>query len=302
MLVPMAKLQPGDRVGRYEILECLGQSCYTGYAVHLATGDLSHIRLLMKRFEIDSDFYQLFTQEAELGEQLLHPNIAQLYEVASDGGYPFMIYEYVFGESVARLAKRRRFPVPAVLTLATAVASALDYAHNLKASDETPLQITHGGISPRTVLVSYQGDVKLIDFECRRLCCARTDFQYLAPEQVRGQRIDARSDVYSLGAVLCELLTGRSPFKRRSEVATLKAILQTPLSGELKQALDHLDGSPELGQVVIAALERDPAQRPQTAGELKSALVAAARRSRFEGSPRTLAQLFQPQTLGTAGA
>lgn len=289
----MAKLQPGDVVGRYEILECLGQAGYTGYVVHLATGDLSHIRLLMKRFERDKAFAQLFVQEAALGELLLHPNIAQLYEVANDGGYPFLIYEYVRGESVARIARRRRFSVPAVLTLGMAAASGLAYAHDLTASDGTPLLITHGGVSPRTLLVGYDGNVKLIDFECRRLTPARRAFQYMSPEQVRGQPLDHRSDVYSLGVVLCELLIGRSPFKRESEFATMEAVLRRPLSPEFGQALDQLDCPAELVQVVTAALERDPAKRPQTAGELKAALAAVARRSRYECEPRVLAQLYR---------
>lgn len=301
----MGELQAGDVVGDYEIIDCLGRSSsYATYVAHLATGDLCHIRLVMKRFESDdalTPHHQLYFQEAGLGLFLSHPNIAQLYDLAKDGGYPFLIYEYVHGESAAQIARRGRFSVPAVLTLGMAVARGLDYAHNLTANDGAPLHVVHGGVSPSTVLVGYDGNVKLIDFECGGLLRARPPTRvalgYMSPEQVRGQPADHRSDLFSLGVVLYELLTGTSPFVRDSEFATMEAILRRPLPPETRRALDTL-GCPEaLAQVVMATLERDPTQRPQSARELGAALAAVAHSERLECSPQVLAQLLQVPSL-----
>ena len=216
--VPGGPVLPGARFGRYEVESHLGRGGMGD--VYLVRDTVINRRAALKTIRPDPEFdateiiemRQRFYREAQTAGKLTHPNIVTVYDVGEDLGMSYIVMEYVEGHTLARLMKEQRFSVAQIKHVIFNAAMGLDYAHENG--------VFHRDVKPDNVMVSKSGQVKVMDFGIARLVesnLTRTGDvmgtpAYMSPEQVGGQKVDARSDIFSLGVVLYELLTGKKPF------------------------------------------------------------------------------------------
>ena len=287
-----------ERIGRYEVVS------------HLATGGMGQIYLaratglggferqvVVKTLDTETGedggdaLVTMFLDEARLVGALHHQYIAPVYEVGRDErGRYFLVMDYVHGDTALAVWKAARQaggapPVGFAAAVGSAVASALDYAHSLRAPDGTPLEIVHRDVSLSNIMVGHDGAVKLIDFGIAKFARRTTHSQigalkgkiaYLAPEQVLGQAVDHRADIFALGIVLYELSTLAPAFDGASHLQVLEKITK----GELAPPWQLVPGYPrELERIVMKALAVDPGLRYQDAGTLGRELEAFASRA-----------------------
>lgn len=226
---------------------------------------------------------QMFVDEARLAAQLHHANIAQVLDIGKLGDSFFFTMEYVHGETVAGLVQHARrcaraIPISCVLAIVVGAASGLHHAHERIGRDGTPLAIVHRDVSPSNLLVSYEGIVKLVDFGVAKAIRQTSETRsgvvkgkigYLSPEQCRGGEIDRRSDLFSLGIVMWELLTGERLFKRTTDYEHMEAIVTGDIAAP---STIRPEVSPSLDAIVMRLLAKAPEDRHQTADELVEAI------------------------------
>jgi serine/threonine protein kinase len=222
----------------------------------------------------DQDRERRFLQEARAASALNHPHIVTLHDIVHETGIDFLVMEYVAGKSLDRLISGKRLPLVEALGYGQQMASALAAAH--------AAGIVHRDIKPANVIVTPEGQVKVLDFglaklvqrdvedpeaETRTRAALLTEpgmvmgtVAYMSPEQARGREVDHRTDIFSLGVVLYEMVTGQRPFRGKSHVETMHAIINQPLP--------PLSQSPELQDILDKALAKDPNERYQHAGDL----------------------------------
>jgi eukaryotic-like serine/threonine-protein kinase len=261
--------------GRYRLIELLGQG---GMATIYRARDNElerdvAVKLLRPEYERDPDFGTRFRQEARAAGSLNHPNIVSVYDFGNDPAGAYIVMELIDGEDVASVIRRTgAVPPRQAARLASDVASALAAAH--------ARGIIHRDVKPANVLVSRDGRVKVTDFGIARAVAdaqltmpglTMGSVHYFSPEQARGEPTTAASDVYSLGIVLYELLTGRRPWGGDSAAAIAMARLSgaAPLPSAVRAGIP-----PALDAIVRRAMSRDPAQRYQSASEMREALDA----------------------------
>jgi serine/threonine protein kinase len=218
-----------------------------------------------------------------------HQYIAPIYEVGRDeDGRYYLVMDYIHGETAEAVYKRRSergglLPVPFSLTVVSAVALALDYAHALRAADGTPLEIVHRDVSLSNVMIGYDGSVKLIDFGIAKAANRGTKtavgmlkgkLAYLAPEQVVHRHVDHRADIFALGIVLYELTTMARAFRAESDLLTMERITTGTVIPPSQIVATYPN---ELEHIVMRALRVDPDQRYQTASAMAAELEAYAR-------------------------
>lgn len=193
------------------------------------------IKRILPHLAQDPDFTNMFIDEARIAIHLRHSNIAQIYELNEIGQSLFIAMEYVQGRDLRALINRMRFlsqpiPLPLVVYIISKVCEGLDYAHR-KCDDlsRRELHIVHRDVSPQNVILSYEGEVKIIDFGIAKASAKRTHtqagilkgkFGYMAPEQVMGQDIDRRTDIFCTGILTYELLTRERLFAGSNELST----------------------------------------------------------------------------------
>ncbi len=249
------------------------------------------IKKILPNLASDKKFVEMFIDEAKIASTLSHINVVQIFDLGSEDGDYFIAMEYVDGTDLKTLvekARQARRPVPVNLMayVASEVAKGLDYAHRRKDTQRRDMNIVHRDISPHNVLVSHAGEVKITDFGIARASSKvnitrsgviRGKFAYMSPEQARGDAIDRRSDIFSLGIVIYELASGRHPFRTGTSAATVASILEDPPTPLVAQLPEH--DLTQLGRglerVLLTALQKEPDARFQTAAELADALARA---------------------------
>jgi serine/threonine protein kinase len=198
------------------------------------------IKRILPHFSENEDFVTMFIDEAKLAAQLTHPNIVQIFDLGMFGGSYYIAMEYVNGRDLRTLLKKvreygRPFPEQVAAFVVMKVAAALDYAHRKRGFDDRELKLVHRDISPQNVILSTEGAVKLVDFGIAKAAskashtvagALKGKLLYMSPEQATGQPLDSRSDLYSLGLVLFELLTGVRCFQADSELGVLEKVRQ----------------------------------------------------------------------------
>jgi serine/threonine protein kinase len=238
----------------------------------------------------DAQFVQMFVDEARLAAQLQHPNIASVYDIGMLGDSYFFTMEYVHGETVRSLLERaqelnRQVPLACVLTIIAGTASGLHHAHERNSNDGRPLGIVHRDVSPSNLMVSFEGNVKLVDFGVAKADDRAVETQsgtvkgkisYLSPEQCRGARVDRRSDLFSLGIVMWELLTGARLYRRDSDFANMTAIVNEPPPPPSSR---RREVPREVDDIVLRLLAKSVADRFQTADEVVEAIENASMRA-----------------------
>lgn len=252
----------------------------------------------------DARVEDMFAAEVRLGGMLQHPNIVLIFDAGRDDEGQFLVMEYVDGISCARLLSRAQvqgesIPTGCALYVAECVARALGYAHALRDGEGEPLGLVHRDVSPSNILLGHLGEVKLADFGVARspLLRHRTEngtvkgkLGYMAPEQAHGATLDARSDIFSLGVVLYELLTVQPLFRPRrgATIDGLRALKQ----GTIPPPSSRRDGIPrDVDEIVLRALRTDPAERFASADAMADALRAAAVRHGFAAEPASVQEV-----------
>jgi len=229
-------------------------------------------------------FAELLVREAKIAARLNHPNIVQIFDLGEQDGSYYIAMEFLRGRDLAAALSYRGSgepPLPLELRLwvAAEVARALDYAHRARFDDGKPMAIVHRDVSPQNVLLGYEGEVKVADFGIARADepglgrgedpkILRGKYAYMSPEQARGEPLDSRSDLFSFGVLLYELVTRRRMFRGRTSEQTLEALR----AGKLPKYADHLP-LPELEPLLRRALAPAKADRYETALEIHAALT-----------------------------
>src|SRR6188508_3373837 len=185
------------------------------------------VKRILSNIAEDKEFIRMFIEEAKLAVQLNHANIAQIFDLGVVDGSYYIALEHVHGRDLRGIFDRCRqageaMPVSQACFMVMKVCEGLDYAHNKRDQAGREISLVHRDVSPQNVLVSFEGEVKLIDFGIAKAALAveeNTDvgvlkgkYAYMSPEQARGEDVDSRTDLFALGVVLYELLTGENPF------------------------------------------------------------------------------------------
>jgi serine/threonine-protein kinase len=236
------------------------------------------IKRILPHLSQDSRFVQLLIAEAKVLSLLKHRNIVQIFDVGlGDDGQYFLVMEYVDGKDLGGVqrgneAARRRIPFDLALHIGAEVCEALEHAHSSRGPDGKPMSLVHRDLSPSNVLLSRAGEVKLTDFGIAKRAeseqtgsgAVRGKFAYISPEQARNEHVEPRSDVFSVGILLWEMVTGQRLFSKLGDLEALRMVrepnVQPPTSVDprLHKGVDAL---------LLAALSKDPKRRP-TAGQL----------------------------------
>jgi serine/threonine protein kinase len=243
------------------------------------------IKRILPHLSSDGNFTTMFIDEAKISARLHHPSICQIYDFGRIEDAYFLAMEHVEGQSLREIKRRfeeRKIKVPQALVLCilSELCDALDYAHNLTERDGRPLGIVHRDIKPRNVLISYQGEVKLIDFgiakASHRLSATRGSikgtFSYMAPEQVTsGCEVDHRADIFAVGLILHELLTGQRVYPRGADPSMIDVVREARIQppSTIRRSITG-----KMDEIVMRAVAPDRAQRYQRASELKADIEA----------------------------
>lgn len=234
----------------------------------------------------DPEYRAMFQREARIAALLSHPNVVQTYEVGSEDGSPFIAMEYLEGQPLHRVLRRLHRPAPEPRGLPLAMhlrvlaelLAGLHYVHELRDLDGAPLGLVHRDVSPHNVLVTYDGQIKLVDFGIARAHAGddtgvgtfKGKISYASPEQVRGRAIDRRSDLFAVGVMLWEALTRQRMWAGLEELAIARRLE----AGEVPPLPAGLRAAPALRALCESALAVDPERRPATAEALRDALEA----------------------------
>ncbi len=285
-----------DLAGKYRLIAELGQGGMATVYLAVALGQsgfrkLAVVKLLRPEIAVDEEFVQMFLDEAKLCARLSHPNIVHTYDVGVDVVGHLMAMEYLDGVSmhaaVAKLARNGgplKFPMQCKILLD--VVEGLRYAHELQDYDGKSLEIVHRDVTPHNIFVTYDGQVKLLDFGIAKAATSsvrtatgviKGKLTYMAPEQARGEPVDPRADLYAVGVMLWEAVTGR----RRCPTGLSPPALFTRLaSGEPPESPNAagMGYPPEVDGIILRTLAPKPEDRFQTAAELREALEGVLRK------------------------
>jgi serine/threonine protein kinase len=241
------------------------------------------IKRILPHLTQDTEFINMFINEAKLAALLSHQNIVQIFDLGNVDGIYYIAMEYVMGKDLRTMLRKRkerktRIPVELALTITSRMCSGLDYAHRKKDLSGGDLNIVHRDVSPQNVLISYEGEVKIVDFGIAKAASSGSETKagvlkgklaYMSPEQAWGKTIDRRTDVFATGVVLYEMLTGERPFKATSDFDLLEKVREAKLDPPSKL---NPEIYPELEVAVMKSLAKDPTDRYQTTSEMEMAL------------------------------
>jgi serine/threonine protein kinase len=274
----------GTTLGKYEIVRKIATGGMAEIYLACVRGQAGFekvvvLKRILPHFAEDPRFVQMFLDEARLAATLRHPNIADVYDVVEVDGTLFFTMEYIHGQDVRsiRAATRKRnemVPLAIALAIVQGTAAALQCAHQKQGADGRSLGLVHRDVSASNVIVSYDGAVKLLDFGIARANDHQHKTQtgtlkgkapYMSPEQCRGQRLDRRSDLFSLGVMMFELTVGRRPFRGDNDFTIMEQIVH----GVAPAPSSITAGYPaELEAIVMKLLAREPDARYATAEDM----------------------------------
>lgn len=274
------------RLGRFLLFKSLkkGGMARVFLAVDPAHPDeLLAVKTLLPKLRKERVYHEMFASEGKVGERLVHPNIVRTVEHGVERSTPYIAMAFIFGFDVSTILRAVRgqgasMPVPLAVALARDVADALDYAHALTDEFGRPLDIVNRDVSPGNIMVGFDGRVQLIDFGIAQttidvksqIGSIKGKISYMAPEQVRGLPVDHRVDLFGLGTVLYEMLTGVQPFADEGDFATMERVRAAAFDPPSvhNPAVDEA-----LDAIVARALAREAADRYPWAGEMRDALA-----------------------------
>ena len=315
---PVAASIRGEKIGRYELLAPLnagGMSQVFLGATTAADGkrELVVIKRLLPDSATDEHFIAMFLDEARITAGFNHSSIARVIDLGSDGGSLYVAMELISGANLNDVfdtcaSKQEVLPLGFTASVAHDCALALHYAHTFRDATGADGSVIHRDVAQKNIMVTYEGEVKLLDFGIAkaRNALSRTragtvkgTAGYMSPEQVRGETVDARSDVFSLGVVLWEMTTGRRLFAAPTEIDEMKLILSGPIVPP-HQVAQWIPAS--LSEVTMAALARSRDERYSSARELARALSTRCEDLLFDSAGRRefMHRLFERRIETTA--
>jgi len=264
------------------------------------------IKRILPSMNQDKAFIDMLLHEARVAASMSHPNIVQTFDVGQVDGTYFIAMEHIHGEDIRSIVRAMRkknlseFPLEHAVAITTGMCAGLAYAHERRDLDGRLLNIVHRDISPQNIVVTFSGDVKIVDFGVAKSSSQSGEdtkdgqlkgkVPYMSPEQAAGGNIDWRSDIFAVGVLLFELATGKRLFKGASEFETLKLICDKdyPRPSEVKPGFP-----PALDRIIMKALEKDRDKRYQSAREMQSDIEAFVREERIPVSQISLTQWMQ---------
>ena len=300
----------GKRLGKYEILALLalggtaeiylarigGAAGFEKYVV---------VKCLHDHLADDPEFVKMFLDEARLAAHLDHSNIVQTMELGEHENRYYMVMEFLAGLSLSMMCRRAterlsggRLPAPLVLNMMAQACGGLHYAHERQINGK-PLGIVHRDISPQNLVVSFEGVVKIVDFgiakaELRetktRTGTIKGKFAYMSPEQCVANNVDRRTDVFALGVITHEMLTGRRLFKRTSPYETYQAVIECKVE---PPSATNIEIDPALDPVVMKAIAKDRDQRYPTAEAFGDALMSYLHHRGKSSGPGDIGRFFE---------
>src|SRR5262245_10469965 len=301
-----SKLQPGSPqdptlFGKYLLMGMIARGgmaeVYRAKARNAATGlgdRLLAIKCMRPQLAKESRFVEMFIREGKLAVLLDNDSIVRTYEIGRIEGRYFIAMEYIGGKDLTQILRRcqesnQRIPVPHACYIAARMSEGLHYAHTRTDAEGRPLNIVNRDVSPSNVRLSYEGGVKLLDFGIAQAMLKFTSeigvlkgkFSYMSPEQIRGMPVDARTDLFSTGIILHEMLTTEKLFRGDTEFALMEKVRKAdvaPPSKFNRRVPEALD------KIVLRALARDLPDRYQSAKDLADDLASFMAQYRFQPS------------------
>jgi serine/threonine protein kinase len=304
------KLSPGapnDPVpfGKYYLLGLIARGgmaeVYRARIASRADNNLYAVKVMRPQLAREARFIDMFHREGKLAMMLKNRCIVETLEIGQYDGRHYIAMEYIGGRDLTQVLRRcqetqQRIPVPHAVYIAARIAEGLHFAHTLQGPDGRPLNIVNRDVSPSNVRMSYDGDVKLLDFGIAQALMKFTSeigilkgkFSYMSPEQIRGMPLDARTDVFSCGIILHEMLTTEKLFRGDTEFALMEKVrkAEVPPPSNFNRRV-----TPELDAIVFKALARDVADRYQSAAQLAADLDSLIAGYRFD--PKELRQFIR---------
>ncbi|MBK8481772.1 MAG: serine/threonine protein kinase [Proteobacteria bacterium] len=289
--------EPPANFGKYRLLRRIGRGGMAEVFLARPRGQrrLLAIKCMRKSLAARPAFVEMFIREGKLAMQLHHDGIVKTFEIGRVHGIPFICMEYISGIDLSQLIPRihshylRRLPVPHALYIVSQVCEGLEYSHGLRDGDGRPLKLVNRDVNPSNIRIGFEGKVKLLDFGIAKAATALSSeigaikgkIGHMSPEQVRGLPLDHRSDIFSVGVTLHEMLTGERLFKGSSDFQTMDRVrrAEVPSPSRVNPRVPE-----DLDAAVLRMLERSPEQRFQTAGEAAEALRQVLARYRFSNT------------------
>jgi serine/threonine-protein kinase len=304
------------RFGNYELTAHLGRGGMADVFRALHTGAAGFQRVVVVKkilgpYNDDPSFVSMFINEAKIAARLTHPNVVQVYELGEVGGEYFMAMEYVKGLDLvhalrwlAKSGEQKHFPPQAAAYIAREICRGLACAHEHTDEHGAPQPIIHRDVSPHNIMLTYDGQVKLLDFgiakamfsarEETRTGALKGKVAYMSPEQTEGQSPGPESDLFATGVVLYEMLVGKRLFKAENDFETIKRVqaMMIPPPSRLQNGVPR-----QLDEVVLRALERDRTVRYRRAAQMARDLEAYLQESRFavEDMSEYMGRTFPPE-------
>ncbi|MDC0745239.1 serine/threonine protein kinase [Polyangium mundeleinium] len=281
-------LKPGVTLGRYEILMPVAQGGMAAVWAARMVGSrgfqkIVAIKTMLPGLSEDPEFEAMFLDEARLAARIRHPHVAEILDLGDENGVLYIVMEWINGESLFVINRNAKdqggFPLPLLLRMLSSACAGLHAAHEMRDDEGRPLGLVHRDVNPANVMVSYDGIVKIVDFGVAKATASVTitrvpgmlkgKAHYMSPEQIRGERLDRRSDLFSLGILMYVMITGRHPFKASTDKQTMDNIVGTePVP--IRDLVPSV--RPDLEAVVMRALAKRVEDRWVDCAEMQRAL------------------------------
>lgn len=301
-------LHPPPTIGRYEILERVGfggmAEVYKGRLVtERGAEKIVAVKKILPQLADDAQFRSMFIHEAKIAFSLSHRNIVSVFDQGEEEGFYYLVMDFIEGHDLAKMlhvlqTNGEGMPEPLAVFIASEVLAALEYAHSRRDGSGRHLNIIHRDVSPSNIYISYDGEVKLGDFGIAKISSnpgtsvhgVKGKWSYMAPEQARGENLDARSDLFSLGVTLYELVTASKLFDEENEMKLLEAVRAARIP-DLATVCPTL--SPELRAILTRTLQARPEDRYASASELEEELRGILHKSGSQRWNRKLGKFLK---------
>ena len=297
------------RVGKYRIIAKLGQGGMARVMLAMTLGPagfqkLMVIKQLREDVADDPEFLTMFLDEARIAARLNHPNVVQTYEVGEDDGSYFIAMDYLEGQPLNRILHRigrEKMPRALHLRILAEALAGLHYAHELADFDGTPLDVVHRDVSPHNLFVTYDGQVKLVDFGIAKAVGGaaltregvfKGKVGYMAPEQARGEKVDRRADIFSVGIMLWEALAQERMTRGQEDIV----VLNNRIRGSDPKVAEVAPNTPEELQLICErAMALKPSDRYGTAAEFRDAIEGYLETSGAKVGARKIAEQLRAE-------
>jgi eukaryotic-like serine/threonine-protein kinase len=312
-VIIMGEVRAGHTLGRYELLVPIALGGMASVWAARTTGPFPKIvavKLLRAELSDDPDFEAMFLDEATLVSQIHHPNVAETLDAGEEDGVLYQVMELIDGEPLNLIMRESKscggLPLPIALRIVSEVCLGLHVAHELRGRDGNLVGLVHRDVSPQNILVAYDGAVKLVDFGVAKAASnlqrtkvgqLKGKYAYMAPEQASSQPVDRRSDVFTLGIVFYQLVTGKHPFLADNEPAT---ILRIANKNPAEPPRTHAPSLPqEVERIIMKALAKPKEERFATMADMRTAIEQMQPAQRLAGTDEVAA--LMSRLLGPRG-